>query len=507
MKELRTFDDVLVKYGEFGQYQKVVYLLYCIPYIFASTQLMGWVFVGAVPKYDCLSSPSLSIANEEFSNTCTVNGTACETFIYDNSLMSDSVVKEWDLVCGNEELRARVSAAPMLGILIGGIIFGPLSDKWGRKFTFLLSTFIMFLSSILTVFAPEYYSFLVSRILVGLALPGIQTSCYVMGMEIVGPSKRGLSGLLCWYFESFGFLLTLAIAYSYNSNWRILQSIYSLPLIMFIPYIWIAPESPRWLISHKKYSSALQIISKMLDKNKFDTKVESTNIIESLRKSADDDKILTTNFSLCDLFKHPNLRIKTLILNWLWIVTSSLYYVLLLDQSELSQDLFLGFFLTTIVQIPGYLLIMLILDRPCFGRKKSLICMLLLTGSSLILLPFVPEHEPKYHWIKVTLSLIGRFATNCAYTILCIYSSELYPTVIRGIGFSFSFTLSKIGCILGPYILMIGSFWPLVFGVGCVLGGGLTFFLPETLGTQLPDTIEENKQKKSSIWEKGPTAP
>ena len=42
-----TFDDVLRVMGEFGLYQKLIYLMFSLPYVVTAMQLMGWVFVGA----------------------------------------------------------------------------------------------------------------------------------------------------------------------------------------------------------------------------------------------------------------------------------------------------------------------------------------------------------------------------------------------------------------------------------------------------------------------------
>ena len=42
-----TFDDILSHPGEFGTSQKIIYLMFSLPYIASASQLMGWVFVGA----------------------------------------------------------------------------------------------------------------------------------------------------------------------------------------------------------------------------------------------------------------------------------------------------------------------------------------------------------------------------------------------------------------------------------------------------------------------------
>ena len=46
--------------------------------------------------------------------------------------------------------------------------------------------------------------------------------------------------------------------------------------------------------------------------------------------------------------------------------------------------------------------------------------------------------------------------------------------------------VSRVGTILAPYILLIGTYNSIVFGIGALLSGILTMLLPETLGTSLP---------------------
>ena len=64
----------------------------------------------------------------------------CEDgWVYDRSGIAASVASDWDLVCERESLRATIGASPMAGYLAGGFVFGILTDKIGRKPTFLIS--------------------------------------------------------------------------------------------------------------------------------------------------------------------------------------------------------------------------------------------------------------------------------------------------------------------------------------------------------------------------------
>ncbi|QQP35488.1 Organic cation transporter proteinlike, partial [Caligus rogercresseyi] len=74
-----------------------------------------------------------------------------------------------------------------------------------------------------------------------------------------------------------------------------------------------------------------------------------------------------------------------------------------------------------------------------------------------------------------------------------------FPTVLRGIGFSFNLTVSRIGSILAPYAVMLGPFSHMIFGVGSLISAFLVSFLTETQGIQLPDSIEESEKIKPAL--------
>jgi hypothetical protein len=105
-----TFDDVLAVLGEFGLYQKWIYFLWSLPYVFTSMQLMGWVFIGANVPFKCRNSEiSKTLDFEELGNyseisSCNfifLNGTETECsvgFVYDTSQIKDSVTMEFELV-------------------------------------------------------------------------------------------------------------------------------------------------------------------------------------------------------------------------------------------------------------------------------------------------------------------------------------------------------------------------------------------------------------------------
>ena len=115
---------------------------------------------------------------------------------------------------------------------------------------------------------PNFVGFLTTRFLVGAAISGVENTCFVMGMELVGPSKRTLAGILCWFFETTGLLLAVGLAYLFRDyDWKMLQIIYSSPGILFFSYACLAPESIRWLASKGRYEEAEKLLQKSANFN------------------------------------------------------------------------------------------------------------------------------------------------------------------------------------------------------------------------------------------------
>jgi len=91
-----TFDDILKEIGEFGKHQKLLYLLFSLPYVFTSMQLVSWVFVSQQPAYKGDSCSNGTIGGKS------------------------SFGGEWNLACQEEEWwQAAIGAAPMAGYLVG----------------------------------------------------------------------------------------------------------------------------------------------------------------------------------------------------------------------------------------------------------------------------------------------------------------------------------------------------------------------------------------------------
>lgn len=183
-----NYDDVLphLSRGNFGKYQKRIYFLLCLPSIVCSFHKMAGVFLLAIPEHRCkldgeLSNSTFEVTNEvwkssfpfdevknefsscQFFNNSESEVSKCTEFIWSNLKVESSAVRSFNLVCERAKWRASADAFMMIGVMIGSYVFGDMSDKYGRRPTFIIALFVQTVFGLLTAVAPEFFSYTIFR--------------------------------------------------------------------------------------------------------------------------------------------------------------------------------------------------------------------------------------------------------------------------------------------------------------------------------------------------------
>lgn len=98
-------------------------------------------------------------------------------------------------------------------------------------------------------------------------------------------------------------------------------------------------------------------------------------------------------------------------------------------------------------------------------------------------------------WLKLIFFLLGKFSITVAFTVVYIYTTEMFPTNLRHSLLGCCAMCGRVGSIVAPQTPLLAQYYssmPLLLMAGCAfLSGFLVLRLPETLNTKLPDTIEE----------------
>ncbi|XP_059468322.1 organic cation transporter protein-like [Neocloeon triangulifer] len=527
-----AYDELLEHLGEFGRYQKRIYFLLCLPAITCAFHRLVTIFLLSKAPHRCLM-PFESLENATFlfppdrpinlslpwdsssetwsqcrrldanftdeyfkSGVPSTETVQCKNWVFDYSKYSSSAVFEWDLVCDKSWMRSMADTVFMLGILIGAILFGHLSDKYGRKPIFFFSLVLQVVGGVTAGFAPEYYTFIFARLCIGISTSGVYLVAYIIGMEMVSPSKRIYAGVIMNYFFTAGYILTAFAAY-FIKDWRTLQITLSLPGLAFFLYWWYVPESARWLVAKGRNAEAKQILKKAAIVNKIEL---SDGLLQKFLTSSDDEPEKDGNnknpaaksASLLDIVKYPNLRKKSLIIFFLWFVNNLSYYGLSWNVSNLGGNDYLNFLISGLVEIPAYTFILFALNR--YGRKMTL-CGSMLAGSvALLSCIFVPNDMS---WLLITFAMTGKMAITASYGVVYIFSAEQFPTVVRNAAMGISSTAARVGGIIAAFIHQLADTWKplplIVIGALALSAGLLSLLLPETLNRKLPETIEDGE--------------
>ncbi|XP_033740180.1 organic cation transporter protein-like [Pecten maximus] len=532
ISNMKKFDEILGIIGEFGFYQKCVFLLVCLPYLISGFHMVMSVFVLGIPDHRCalpgypndtfeIQSPfhealikrlvppstdeTLDYAKCDLydrSYDGDDNSTdlkACTSWVYDKSIFINTFTSEQNIVCKD---KLKTSHAQMIffgGVLVGAICLGSLSDIIGRKKTLYLS-FLMLLGTTLSLaWAPDFTTFCILRFLIGASCAGMFMTVFVIGMELVGPSKRMWAGIVIMYFFALGMVILCGIGYAFK-EWKSIQIACAAPSAFFLLYWWLIPESPRWLISQGKIEEANKIIQKA-------AKVNKVTIPENILTA---DSIGEQEAGrLWHLFTSRVLLIRTLIIFFNWGVVSMVYYGLSLNTGNLGGDFYINFLVSALVEFPTYTLCLLLLDR--VGRRLLHASCMIFGGIACIVTLFPMLYgDESLQPITVTLAMLGKVGIAAAFGVIYVWSAELYPTVVRNAGMGASSSCARIGGMIAPYIAdlsrviegNLGRAVPLVvFGGASVVAGILSLWLPETNNKDLPETIQDGRlfdRKESS---------
>lgn len=322
-------------------------------------------------------------------------------------------------------------------------------------------------------------------------------------MELLEPKKRVIGGTLIACSYTIGEILLGAIGMNVQSFRTLLQISYA-PLLLVISYFWLIPESVRWLICVGRKQEAVAVILRAAKTNSVQLSDNVLDMIKGINcdstkeqkcSSSDESKNIVNEKtqSFLDVLRSKTLLTRLINCSFCWITNALVYYGLSLNSVNLAGSKYVNFMLVCAAEIPGYFITVIVMERA--GRKWSLCGSMVICGLSCLASEYLPEDEPL---IRLILFLIGKSAISVSFTVLYVYTAELYPTSLRSSLMCVCSMIGRIGSIAAPQTPLLIHFYSslplLLFGSTSIISGLLILRFPETLNTNLPDTIEEAEQ-------------
>jgi MFS family permease len=158
----------------------------------------------------------------------------------------------WNL---SPAMHGLVMASALYGTVLGSIVGGWPTDRFGRKKTLLWIGVLYFVSAVWSGLANDPWSFIIARLIGGLGV-GISTVAAPLYISEISPPER--RGRLAGMFQ-FNIVFGILIAFLSNwllrnvgdNAWRWMLGVEAFPALLYTVLCFTIPESPRWLLTRK----------------------------------------------------------------------------------------------------------------------------------------------------------------------------------------------------------------------------------------------------------------
>lgn len=124
-----------------------------------------------------------------------------------------------------------------------------------------------------------------------------------------------------------------------------------------------------------------------------------------------------------------------------------IFYGLTFQSSSLGSDTYITLAAIAMVDIPANILVTIAMTF--YGRKPVLFISSLMAGLSCLATIFVVKSSPLF----TAIAILGKTNIAAAYTLMYVYSAEIFPTVIRSTSVGLCTVFSRVGGIIAPHLI------------------------------------------------------
>jgi len=416
-------------------------------------------------------------------------------------------------IANSANLQAWAMSSALIGCVVGAVLSGVISDRYGRKKPLLLSALLFTIASIGTGATSDYTVFVLFRILggVGIGLASALSPMYIA--EIAPTHIRGKFVSLNQMTIVIGILLAqvinLLIAQdvplgasdefiraSWNGQmaWRWMFYACGVPAVLFFVLAFLLPESPRWLMKAGKPEKAFPTLFKIGGEE------YARNEMKNIQSTLDD---VAEKVDYKSLFKpiYANILFIGVFLavfqQWSGINTVFNYAEEIFAAAGYGvSDTLFNIVITGSVNLVFTLVAMFTVDR--WGRKK-----LMIFGSLGLAINYVLLGSVLYFKLQgiavllLVLIAIAIYAMSLA-PIIWVILSEIFPNRIRGAAMALATFALWVACFILTYTFPLlnaslgasGTFW--VYAGICLINFVFILYkLPETKGKSLEEIEKE----------------
>lgn len=185
-------------------------------------------------------------------------------------------------------------------------------------------------------------------------------------MEVLGPTRRSISGAMTHVYFSLGYMATSGVAY-FLPDWRGFTLCYAGICALAVFTIPFYPESPSFLYSRNKNQQAREILEGMADSTKSQIPASILDKIEddmNKQDQADEtDSVAVETYTMLDLFKYKSTALISLNIGLAFTANTLVYYGLSFNVDSLSGSVYVNNVVNGFVELLAYIVVMGTLDK------------------------------------------------------------------------------------------------------------------------------------------------
>ena len=161
--------------------------------------------------------------------------------------------------------KAVLNCSVLFFYATSGMVFGKLSDKYGRRSTLTVTVIVMLIGSLASALATNKWQFLALRIIMGICKGANRPIIVVFSSEVVESQYRLIGPSIMIFVYKAGMLTAAILAFVFLNwvGWRWFIVIVSLPIIPALILLRLMPESPRFLCVSGAQKEANAAVKKM----------------------------------------------------------------------------------------------------------------------------------------------------------------------------------------------------------------------------------------------------
>jgi len=375
------------------------------------------------------------------------------------------------------------------GMIVGSLIAGPLSDRFGRRPVFFADMLLFAITALLFAVVNSVVGLFILRFLVGVAIGADMPTSFAIVTEFVPKRNRGMLlavGNGFWIGGAVvGGLVSLA-AFAIVppvEAWRWILFSAIVPCVLVLVLRRNVPETPRWLLAQGRDDEGAEVL-------------RETGHIGDVRAETATPRV-GRGLRFADLFQKGRLRTSLITMSLFWAIinfigSGILLYTPTVIKTLLTPSAFtaieFGVVINALVVVANIVSSLWVIER--FGRRVLAIVPSAVIGLSLVAVALA-SHNPYVVLIGFALTTI----LNSGLIVGTYYSwgSELFPTSVRGRALGISNAAGKFGSLLGvlqfPILFAMSPAWSFLLLAALAFVDVIMLFLlaPETRAVSLDE--------------------